>query len=294
MDPADGVRYALPFVLATAFAAAVGAKTIAGRFAYAILVLASIAFLLYVKPLLLERRAIPSPPVLAATYARALLPPNAVVLYELPLAPHAHYYLGDHHPQRIDDGLAQFWNRADVPLFLYTDGATSQQGAYVFRWNASDAYTKLTRNHYRVVSIIPLPPSRRFRIVRGVSAQEREPEGLEWRWLDSPAEVQLPHGVARNLTLRLGLPPAAPLESNVITVFVNGAAVTRVPITRGGPTNVTFPVPAGSPAIRLEAERTFIPAEVPSMRSGDRRRLAVELQLLETADAVSAAPPPSS
>lgn len=294
MDPADGVRYALPFVLATAFAAAVGAKTIAGRFAYAIPLLAAIAFLLYVRPLLQQRRILPSPPVQAATFARAILPENAVVLYEQPLAPHAHYYLGDYSPQRIDAGLAKFWNRPDVPLFLYADGATTQQDGHVFRWSASDVYTKLTRNHYRVASIIPLPPSRRFRIVRGVSAQEREPDGLEWRWLDSPAELQLPNGVARDLTLRLGLPPAAPLESNVVTIYVNGAVVTRVPITRDIPASVTFPVPAGSPAIRLEAERTFIPAEVPSMRSGDRRRLAVELQLLETADAVAAAKTPAS
>ena len=294
MDPADGVRYALPFVLATAFAAAIGARTIGGRFAYAVPALAAVAFLLYASPLLLERRASPSPPVQAANYARAAFPPDAVVLYELPLAPHAHYFLGDHNPQRVDDGLAKYWNRPDVPLFLYTDGATSQPGARVFRWRASDVYTKLTRNHYRVVSIVPLPPSRRFRIVRGVSAPEREPDGREWRWLDSPAQLQLPPGNARSVILRLGLPPAAPLESNVVRIYAGDALVTPVPVTRGITAILPFEVPAGSPMIRLESERTFIPAEVPAMRSGDRRRLAVELQSLETTDAAAAASPPSS
>ncbi len=272
MDPADGVRYAIPFTLATAFFAGIGAR----RFVWTVPIVALIAFLAYVGPLLWERRTITSPPVQAAAYARKAFP-NAIALYELPLWPHAQYFLGDHQPQRIDDGLAKFWNRPDVPLFLYTDGASTQPGARVFRWSESDAYTKMTRNHYRVASIIPLPPERRFRIVRGISATEREQDGREWRWLDSGAELQLPPGPTRRLTLRLALPPAAPLEANVIRIAVNGQVAAQAEVKRPNLTEVTVAIPAGAPMIRIDAERTFIPAEVPSMRSGDRRRLAVEL-----------------
>ena len=281
MDPADGVRYAIPFTLATAFFAGAGAR---GRFAWAVPVAALIAFLSYVGPLLWQRRTITSPPVQAAAYARSAFP-KAIALYELPLWPHAQYFLGDHDPHRIDDGLAKFWNRPDVPLFLYTDGASAQPGARVFRWSESDAYTKMTRNHYRVASIIPLPPQRRFRIVRGISATEREQDGREWRWLDSGAELQLPPGPPRALTLRLALPPAAPLEANVIAISVNGQIAAQAQVKRPDSTEVTVAVPAGAPLIRFDAQRTFIPAEVPSMRSGDRRRLAVELLDLWTAAA---------
>jgi hypothetical protein len=278
MDPADGVRYAIPFTLATAFFAGVGATVLARRFAWVIPAAALITFLAYVGPLLWQRRTIPSPPVQAAAYARSAFP-NAIALYELPLWPHAQYFLGDHHPHRIDDGLAKFWNRPDVPLFLYTDGAAAsdQPGARVFRWSDSDAYTKMTRNHYRVASIIPLPPQRRFRIVRGISATEREQDGREWRWIDSGAELQLPPGPARTLTLRLALPPAAPIESNVIMIAVNGRIAAKAEVKRPDRTEVTVAIPEGAPMIRFDAARTFIPAEVPSVRSGDRRRLAVEL-----------------
>lgn len=281
MDPADGVRYALPFTLVTAFVAAAGIAHIP-RFAWGITALAALAFLLYTGPLLLQRRTTDSPPFRAAMYARAAFPPNAIALYELPLWPHAQYFLADHNPERVDDGLAKFWNHPDVPLFIYADGASSQPDARVFRWKASDAYTKLTRNHYRVSSIIPLPPERRFRIIRGINAPEREQEGLEWRWLDSPAELQLPNGPSRAVTFVLGLSPATPLDSNVVTIFVNDQAAARVAIVRLKRSEVTIRVPAGAPIVRLVSERTFIPAEIPSMRSGDRRRLAVELYELRT------------
>ena len=279
MDPADGVRYSIPFVLTTALFAGAGVR----RAPYVIAVMATVVFLIYASPLLVQRRFSPSPPIQAAHYARAASSPNAVILYELPLWPHATYYLGDRNPHRVDAGLAKFWNRPEVPLFIYADGATPRPDAKVFRWKASDAYIKLTRNHYRATSIIPMPPERRFRVVGGVYAPERDQDGREWRWLDSAATVQLPDGPARSLALRIGLPNASAVETNTVSIFVNDVAAAKARVERGRATTVTVDIPHGAPLIKLTAERSFVPSEIPSMRSGDRRRLALELYDLRTA-----------
>jgi hypothetical protein len=286
MDPADGVRYAIPFVLTTAFTAAFGAVAIARRLSVPPLilpVLLTIGFAVWVSPLLVQRRIGASPPVRAAEFARANFPPGTVALYELPLWPHAMYFLRQFEPHRVDDGLEKFYDRPEVPLFIYADGATSRSDARVFAWKPSDAYLKLTRNHYRATSIIPVPPARRFRSVRGVYAPEREQDGLEWRWLDPAAEIQLPRGSERMLTVRLGLPFAAPLERNRVSLSVDGTSAGSYEIVRGEPRSISIPVPAGAPIIRIAADESFIPAEIPSLRSGDRRRLAVELYELVTA-----------
>jgi hypothetical protein len=285
MDPADGVRYSIPFVLITAFLAAFGVVAFSRRFSIPPVagpVLLSIVFAAYVAPLLIQRRWSPSPPVRAAEYARANYPSGAVVLYELPLWPHATYFLRGFDPHPVDQGLEKFYDRPDVTLFIYADGATSRPGARVFSWKPSDAYQKLTRNHYRASSIIPLPPEQRFRIVRGVYAPEREQDGLEWRWVDATAEIQLPSGPPRTLTLRFGIPPAAPLERNRLSISVDGAPAAVLPIERGTPRSVEIQIPAGAPIVRIDSEQSFIPAEVPALRSGDSRRLAVELYALET------------
>lgn len=283
MDPADGVRYAIPFVLFTALLAGAGAMAITHKDRWLIPIVAAVGFVMYTQPLVLQRRRVVSSPVRAAHFARAAYPPNAVALYELPLWPHAQYFLGDRNPHRVDTGLARFWNRPDVPLFIYADGGTARKDAKVFEWKPSDAYRKLTRNHYRATSIIPLPPERRFRIIEGVHAPERDQEGREWRWLGPAASLQLPGGPERVLTLRIGLPKETGIDANTVTVFVDGREGPKARVERGLGTNVTVGVPAGTPTITLRAERSFVPAEVPALRSGDRRRLAVELYELHTA-----------
>ena len=288
MDPADGVRYSIPFVLFVALAAAAGAQ----RIPVPPLVVAAVfavGSLVYVSSLVSQRSSRPSPPVAAARYARAMFAPNAVALYELPLWPHATYYLRDHKPMRIDRGLAEFYERPDVPLFMYADGATSMPGAKVFRWRNSDAYSKLTRNHYRTASIIPIPPERRFKVVQGVHSSEREPGGREWRWLSSPAELALPRGPARTLTLRLGLPVLYPYPGNDSIVKVNGAEGARVRLERGKPVDVTVAIPAGSVLVRVESRISYMPARLPGSVNLDPRRLAVEMYELRTDAAAPAA-----
>ena len=280
MDPADGVRYAIPFVLGIALCAGVGAVWIArtaGVPAYTFVALFAIASMIYVSSLISQRSATWSPPAYAAAAAGWLFPANAVPLYDLSLWPQAQYYFRDRHPMSVNDGLAAYFDRPDVPLFIFADGISHAADARVFRWQPSDAYSKLTRNHYRVVSLIPLAPAQRFRVLRGIYAPEREIDGEEWRWLDSPAEMQLPHGAPRTLTLRLGLPVIYPMERNTLSIVVDHGVSRVMALERGKPVTITIPIPAGAPIIRFESARTFIPAQVPGSLNRDGRRLAVKL-----------------
>jgi len=283
MDPADGARYAIPFTLVVAFFAgvAVGIRDSGFGIRELALLIFGLASIVYVRPVIGQRSRTPSPPFLAAQFANAAYPRNAVVLYELPLWPHAQVFFAGRQQMRVDDGLARYFDRPDVPLFIYADGTTHAPGARTFRWEPSDAYSKLTRNHYRVVSIIPVPPERRFRAVRGVYVPEREIDGDEWRWLDSPSEIQLPHGGARTLTLRVGLPAMCPVEVNTLTISVNGTAARTVELRRGKPVDVSIAVPPGAPLVGFQAARTFVPAQIPGSLNRDPRRLALQLLALE-------------
>jgi hypothetical protein len=301
MDPADGVRYAIPFTLVVAFCAACGGPALLPvRLRWLPPAIVAIASLAYTGPMLWQRRTVPSPPVQAATHARQSFPSNSIALYELPLWPHATYFLADRNPRRIDEGLADYYDDPDVPLFIFANGASSQPGAKVFRWESSDAYSKLTRNHYRVASIIPVPPERRFRVVRNIHAPEREIDGLEWRWITSPGELQLAPGPARDVTLRFGLPEHYPFDTNDVTVTSvapptrGGApedAPHRIRITRGSSQEITIAVPSGSPVIRIEAARTFRPMDVQGSLSQDSRRLSVKLYDFRTKASAGVAVP---
>lgn len=285
MDPADGVRYAIPSILGTAFFAGVGMLSIAraaGVPSLTFVALFAAGSMMYVSSLISQRASTWSPPVNAAFAAKWMFPSNAVPLYELPLWPQAEYYFADRHPMRVNDGLAAYFDRPDVPLFIYADGVSYAPGARVFRWQPSDAYSKLTRNHYRVVSLIPVAPSQRFRVISGIYAPEREIEGDEWRWLDSPAAMQLPHGPARTLTLRLGLPLIYPMARNTISIAV-GRESRLILLERGKPVTITISIPEGAPVIGFESARTFVPAKVPGSLNRDSRRLAVKLYDLRTA-----------
>ncbi len=295
MDPADGVRYAIPFVMSTAFLAGVGAVRWIPR-PFIAVGIAAVGGIVYTSSLLSQRSSSPSPPVQAVEYVNATLPRAAVALYELPLWPHATYFFADRNPQRVDRGLAEYYDKPDVPLFIYADGLSTQPGARVFRWKPSDAYSKLTRNHYRVISIIHLPPERRFKALSGIHAPEREVEGEEWRWIASQGELQLPAGPARRVTLRVGLPPTYPFETNDVQVTVVGMTSDSrshvVHLVRARPANVAIDVPAGAPIIRIEAANSFVPAEIAGSLSFDPRRLSVKLYSLETTSAAAAVAPP--
>jgi hypothetical protein len=266
MDPADGARYSLPATLAVAYFAARGLT----RFRVPFVTLFTLASLAFVSALLSQRATSASPPVQAAAFAQRTFPSNAIALYELPLWPHATYLLAAHHPMRVDNGLRAYFDRPDVPLYIYADGATSSPSARTFRWQPSDAYSTLTRNHYRVVSVIPLPPEQRFLPLRGVYAPERAPEGEGWRWLAPLAELQLPSRDRRGVDITLGLPATTPFASNDLTISIDGQPVRTVRIARGATLLVSLPLSRGGATIRIDAARSFVAPP-------DPRTLAVRL-----------------
>lgn len=299
MDPADGVRYALASTLFVALLAAAGVQQLKGFAvangvvegfvgAAAVAYMAGSAF--YVFPLLEQRAVEPSPPVAAAEFARTHFPRGAVALYELPLWPHATYLLPEFNPMRIDDGLARFSHRSDVPLFLYVDGRSTLPGASTFSWNQSDAYSKLTRNHYRVTSVVPLPPGRRFRPVRGVYAPERDRGSREWRWVAPEAEIVLPPTGATRARLTLGLPPESPIATNAVNLYVDGKRTGTAIVRRGAATTVEARISSTGSTIRLISRGSFVPAMQRGLNNRDPRRLAVQLHALEQLAGDSAAP----
>ncbi len=128
MDPADGARYGIPFMLCIAFLAGLGAV----RFPRPLLISMAFAIssIIYVSSVVSQRTTVTSPPVRAAQYAKQTYAANAVTLYELPLWPHATYYLSDRNPSRIDAGLAVTpLEGSPSQLLVLADGRVAQDVA---------------------------------------------------------------------------------------------------------------------------------------------------------------------
>ncbi len=281
MDPADGVRYSLPFTMVIALLAgsfvAIAAKTPMRSFlAFLLLADFAIASGFYVSSMIKARRSGLSPPVAAAQEARRTLPASAVVLYERPLLPHAERLLVRFRPMPVEKGLAAYAD-TDVPLWIYGHGRSSREGAKNWTWPDSDAYGKLTRNHYRVVSLAPLPAEERFRVLSGVYPIERSVSAGSWRWLSPEAQVRLPDLRAAGVELRLRLHPDAPWESNRTTFFLNGVEAGQLVVRRDRAAQILLPLPAGSVVLRIRSDRSFVPAALAGTRNRDPRRLAVML-----------------
>ncbi len=284
MDPSDGVRYALPGTMVVALLAARGlgaALPRAGAWRMSVVALAVAAFgagsLRYVAPVVLQRHASPSPPAQAAAYARDHLPPQSIILYDRSLRPHAQLLFSSFQSVPLGQDFGALADRADAPVFLVADGASTADGAVSFAWNDSDAYGKLTRNHYRVVSLIPIPQARRFRALKGVYLPERTVTGASWRWLAPSAEIALPDVGARAASVRLGLPDDYPWASVGVAVRVNGGMAVEVPVAPGAPTSVQLALPGGPTTVGFDTDRSFVPADVPAMRQRDARQLGVML-----------------
>jgi hypothetical protein len=282
MDPADGARYAMPAHPGIALLAILGIESLRGvsRAGWVLVGAFAIGAYLYAAPILRQRTASPSPPVAAIRYLRSVAPRNALILYDLPLKPHVQNLLRDYTCMRVDEGLLRFGNRVDRPIFELTDSAVNGPGGKVFRWDTPDAYSKLTRNHYGAVSVLPMPTARRFLAVRGIWPPERK--GAEsWRWLGAQATIALPDLGADRVRLTFATPEDSPLASNRVTVVVNGSARAEVEVRRGRPSVVELPLPGGAARLELVAAQTFVPAEVPGRLNRDRRKLSVMLTGLE-------------
>lgn len=286
MDPADGARYSIPSTLFVAFYAASGLVAVASRMrmrwsaAIAVAIVAAVSFA-YVSSILLQRRSIPSPPAQAVAWIRANVPAGGRVLYELAMRPIADYTLADYRPVSVDRGLPEIATRPDVPAVILADGGNEDPAARTFQWSYSDAYGKITRAHYRVVSVVPLPVEDRFWPGPGVHAPERTVRGSSWRWLAPSAAFTLPDLGARTLFLSFDLPPSYPFDTNEVEVFVNGSFMARATLRRDAPVDLLIPVSAGKKQVRIRSARSFVPADVPESLNRDPRELAVMLLVVE-------------
>lgn len=284
MDPADAARYSMPLIVPMALVAAAGFGAIRERtnlrFApYALVTLLALVSVAYVGPILDARVHLPSPPAAAALYGNAHLRPGTVVLFEWSMRPHAEYLMSRFHPMPFEAGLRQFFDRPDVPLVLLTDGGSPYADSKVFSWPASDAYGKLTRNHYRVVALDEIEAKERYLPVRGVYDMERTADGEEWRWLGADALIRLPRLHTRALSVTLKLSPDTPYATSAVEILVNGAMAAAPTVGRSQVTTVV-PIPL-TPEVVLQfrSAHSFSPASV--VGNSDPRRLAVELVRVE-------------
>ena len=285
MDPADAVRYAIPGLPFVAVLAGIAITSIPFE---ALPVAATVGYVagayLYALPVIRTRATSIAPPVAAAAWIRTHVPRNAVVLYDMPLRPHAEYLLRGWQVMHTDTGLRRYATDVTVPLVLFIDGESRDAGGVTFRWPDTDAYRKLTRQHYGAVSAVPLPPSERFRVIRDVHAPERTREGKAWRWVGAHGVIELPDSGATHARLTFRTPPEYPFDE--IRVRIGEATVT---LRRNETKDVT--VPLTSQRIEIEPEKTFVPARVPGSNNRDQRTLSVMLTRVQQL-AAPAAPPP--
>lgn len=285
MNPRDAVRYALPGLLGLAFAAGFGAERLARRLrlplaAYAVAALIAAGAVRYTAPLLAVRSRVPSPPAQAIQWAAANLPHNTVYLVDKQLAAHLDYLLPRSERLPAEDGLWRYALQRSKPLYLLGEGESGWPGASTFRWPESDAYGKLTRDLYRVVSLSPIPPSRRYLAGRGVHAWEPSLLQPRYRWLGPDAALRLAPAGERRVELTLAVPDSAPWPSNRVAVTVGGAAAAEVEIPRGERRTLALRLPTTAEVeVGFRSAASFVPAETGG--GSDTRRLAVQLVNLE-------------
>jgi hypothetical protein len=250
-DRNAGVQPMLPALVAPALFAAASLR----RFALPVALAYGAGALVYTQPLIASRTAGPSPPIAAVRSIAT----KGVVVYEPALEPFVRDAPFATAPLAALDTLAM---RPDVEVLLLADG-----GATTFAWPDSDAYGKVTTEHYRVVSVISLPPPARYVAGAGVYQLERTIDGREWRWLAQRASITVPPLPGSHAQLTLALPADAATDRVIIDV--NGATVATVIVKRGETVAVDVPVPSGAIAtLTFRADHAF---------AADSRTLAVQL-----------------
>ncbi len=278
MDPADAVRYAIPSLPFIALLAGIALTRFRALALVAVVYVAGAYW--YASPVLRTRATTLAPPTSGANWIKANLPPNGVVLVDGHLGPHASYLLRDLKTMRIDAGMAEYGG-TETPMVLYANGERGEAQGVTFRWPDTDAYRKLTRQHYGFVSVIPLPLTQRYRVVEGVQPLERRRDGAQWRWIGARGVIELPQQRGTHVRVKLRTPPEYPLDGN--RVDVNGAVVE---LKRNESVEVLVPY---AKQIVFTPSRTFIPARIPGANNRDQRTLSVMLTSVEQLDAPPAA-----
>lgn len=282
MNAQDAARYALPGMIGIAFAAGVGTDFLARRLrvpavAWVLAALFAAGAVRYAAPVLAARTRTLSPPVQAIEWARSNLPPQTVFLLEPAMAVYVDHLLPRSERLLVDEGLERFAANPGRPVYLLGDGESGWPGAQTFRWPASDAYGKLSRGGlYRVVSLSPIPPGRRYRSERGVHGYEPTAREAKWRWLGPDAAVRVfPSGLSRS-ALTLALPASAPWPSNRVRVVVGGAPAADLEVPRGERRTLELVLPpAEEVEVAFRSASSFVPAETGA--GPDTRRLSVQL-----------------
>jgi hypothetical protein len=278
MDPADAVRYAIPALPAIALFAAVPLVKVS-----IVGVLVGAAYcagaVYYTLPVLRTRATSEAPPVLAAKWIRAHVPRNALVLYDLPLRPHAEYLLREWTSMRIDAGLLKYGGDPNVPMIIFADGEKGAARGVTYTWPDTDAYRKLTRQHYGAVSAIEFPPNERYRAIEGISPPERTRDGASWRWIGKRGLIELPDLGATRVRLTFHAPADYPLGENRIHVRISGREIATTVKARAGAI-VELPIPRGRVRIDIVPEKSFVPADVHALNR-DVRTLSVMLMRVE-------------
>lgn len=281
MDPADGVRYALPSTVFFALVAACGFDVLRRLAQLSFAPWLAVAFFgfvswWYVWPIVKARTHGPSPVAAAAQFANAHYDPRTVILYDLSLRFQTEYLMPRFRSAAVDKAIGSYFDDARTPVVLFADGGSKSPEAKVFSWPPSDAYGKLTRNHYLQVTLDPIRAEERFAPVAGVYALERTIDGAEWRWLKKEATIRLPKQHRGTALLTFRLSPDAPYATNAVRIFVNGAEAARVEAKRDAATEIAVPLPPlPDVELRIVSEQSFTPATV--LKNQDRRELATQL-----------------
>ncbi len=288
MEPADGVRYALPVAMVVAALAALGAAGLARRASRPRIALVVPALLitgstLYTAPFLVQRATVLSPPAQALAWAHDELPSTTIFLVERGLAPHAAGLLGDRFVLPLERTLNFYPELPKRAEYMILEGVCPWGSGRTFAWQPSDAFGKLTRHHYGQISLCEVPPARRFLAENGVSPIEISPPNAWWWLADRAALSVRPRGADR-VRLRLHLPPGAAIAATHLRVAAAGETIGTIDLRRGQTLEATFALPAAhrldaSLELVFAADTSFVPAE--TGESGDRRRLSAELLELE-------------
>ncbi len=310
-DPADGVRYALAFQPLVAILAAVALQRLneAWQRVWPAFVVAGLLVAMsigYVWPILEPRARGVSPPLRAIEWIEANVRPDAVILYDNSLRPHAESLLGDRVKWPIEDGMREVWNREDLEVWVLADGLTAAPGARVFDWTGLEwteegeirrersprwlrVYRRITRNHYGVVSVIPMRPHQRYLPGEGVYPIERSPRREEWRWLDVEATIEVPPGHGR-LAVSLHVPKEHPEPEVSVTVHSGDAMLGSVRLARNEAREVVVDFQDDGGDLTIRSSTSYDPRE-----HGARDARALSIQLLgvrrEAGPPSSAMPP---